>query len=188
MSSHHIVRENQEPALFIQDPDALAFEKIQELLEWSPTVIVPYRHVATVGSWGIKLDVILCLPHDLEAARELLVTQMPLKLLSVNTRAEEFATAMSWLKRGGYRGLYVISHDAAIFDFSLWPPDFDVELFQQGRRWLHWRSDVFQKWYAAGVGLELRSSTGIERLSTNTDGLFSILRKGPLWIGEKFSD
>lgn len=33
MSSHHIVRENQEPALLIADAHAISFEKIQELLE-----------------------------------------------------------------------------------------------------------------------------------------------------------
>ena len=57
MSSHHFVKEDQEPALIIADASAVSFEKIQELLEWSPTVIVMESSLEMVLSWGIKMDV-----------------------------------------------------------------------------------------------------------------------------------
>ncbi|RZK41505.1 MAG: thiamine pyrophosphokinase, partial [Pedobacter sp.] len=40
MSSHHIVREKQEPALYIHQLGNFDEEKLGQLLEWSPTVLV----------------------------------------------------------------------------------------------------------------------------------------------------
>ena len=40
MSSHHIVRDDQEPALIIANGAACSSELVGQLLEWSPLVIV----------------------------------------------------------------------------------------------------------------------------------------------------
>ncbi len=40
MSSHHIVRDDQEPALIIANGEACSAELLGQLLEWSPLVIV----------------------------------------------------------------------------------------------------------------------------------------------------
>ena len=40
MSSHHIVRDDQEPALIIANGASCSNELLGQLLEWSPIVIV----------------------------------------------------------------------------------------------------------------------------------------------------
>ena len=57
MSSHHFVREGQEPALLILD--ALAFDIAGPLLEWAPLVVVAQSAVDEVMLWNIKMDVVL---------------------------------------------------------------------------------------------------------------------------------
>lgn len=186
MSSHHIVREDQEPALFLQDPEALSFEKIQELLEWNPTVLVPFRHAETVAAWGIKIDVVLVQPHESAQAQGLLHHQ-PLKIISVNNISEEFATVVFFLKGDAYKGVYVVSHDSLLFDVEPLPADFNVEIFQGGRRWLHVRKPVFEKWYPAGTRLTIRSSTGIQQQTTKADGLFEVQQPEAFWVGESIN-
>ncbi len=58
MSSHHIVRENQEPALLIQDFRALDKEMLSQLLEWSPTIITNEYSLDFLLSEEIKVDVV----------------------------------------------------------------------------------------------------------------------------------
>lgn len=58
MSSHHIVRENQEPALLIQDFKALDREMLNQLLEWSPTIIVDEYAVDFLLVEEIKIDIV----------------------------------------------------------------------------------------------------------------------------------
>ncbi|MFD2144372.1 hypothetical protein [Mucilaginibacter antarcticus] len=41
MSSHHIVREKQEPALLVLGLDGFDEEQLGQLLEWSPTLMAP---------------------------------------------------------------------------------------------------------------------------------------------------
>ncbi len=59
MSSHHFVKEQQEPAVFILNPSGINFESVASLLEWSPTLLVDQESVDLVLSWGIKIDVVL---------------------------------------------------------------------------------------------------------------------------------
>lgn len=59
MSSHHIVRDDQEPALIIANGAACGSELIGQLLEWSPLVIVLDSAIERVLELGIKVDVLL---------------------------------------------------------------------------------------------------------------------------------
>ena len=59
MSSHHIVRDDQEPALIIANGAACSPELLGQLLEWSPLVIVLDSAIERVLETGIKVDVLL---------------------------------------------------------------------------------------------------------------------------------
>jgi thiamine pyrophosphokinase len=59
MSSHHIVRDDQEPALIIANGASCNPELLGQLLEWSPLVIVLDSAMERVLELGIKVDVLL---------------------------------------------------------------------------------------------------------------------------------
>ncbi len=59
MSSHHFVRENQEPALIIANGAECSMDLLEQLLEWAPLVIVLDSAMDRVIELGIKVDVLL---------------------------------------------------------------------------------------------------------------------------------
>lgn len=59
MSSHHIVRDDQEPALIIANGESCSAELLGQLLEWSPIVVVLDSAITQVLELGIKVDVLL---------------------------------------------------------------------------------------------------------------------------------
>ncbi|MFM6982921.1 MAG: thiamine diphosphokinase [Chitinophagaceae bacterium] len=59
MSSHHVVREAQEPALIIANGESCRTELIGQLLEWSPFIVVLDGALERVLQLGIKFDVVL---------------------------------------------------------------------------------------------------------------------------------
>lgn len=59
MSSHHIVRDDQEPALIIANGEACSIELLNQLLEWSPLVVVLDSAIERVLELGIKVDVLI---------------------------------------------------------------------------------------------------------------------------------
>jgi thiamine pyrophosphokinase len=59
MSSHHIIREAQEPALIIANGEICSEELLNQLLEWSPFIVVLDGALDRVLELGIKFDVVL---------------------------------------------------------------------------------------------------------------------------------
>ena len=59
MSSHHIIREKQEPALIIANGESCSEEILGQLLEWSPFIVVLDGAMKRVQALGIKVDVLL---------------------------------------------------------------------------------------------------------------------------------
>src|SRR3954465_5486275 len=75
MSSHHIVREKQEPALLVLGLDHFSEEMLGQLLEWSPTVITTPLTAEQIDAFGIKVDMVIA--HEPDAA-----LQSDVKLIS----------------------------------------------------------------------------------------------------------
>jgi thiamine pyrophosphokinase len=59
MSSHHVVRDTQEPALIIANGAACSNELLNQLLEWNPIVMVLDGALDRVLELGIKIDIVL---------------------------------------------------------------------------------------------------------------------------------
>lgn len=59
MSSHHIVRDDQEPALIIANGAMCSEELLGQLLEWSPFIIVLDSAIERVMKLDLKVDVLL---------------------------------------------------------------------------------------------------------------------------------
>ncbi|WP_348798519.1 thiamine diphosphokinase [Flavobacterium adhaerens] len=81
MSSHHIVRDDQEPALIIANGAECNPELLGQLLEWSPLVIVLDSAIERVLKLGIKVDVLLGdFDHGFDP-EEYKETQYPLEIV-----------------------------------------------------------------------------------------------------------
>lgn len=59
MSSHHVVKEKQEPALIIANGADCEWDLLGQILEWSPFIIVLDGAVERVLKLGIHFDVVL---------------------------------------------------------------------------------------------------------------------------------
>ncbi|MBC7642598.1 MAG: thiamine diphosphokinase [Flavobacterium sp.] len=59
MSSHHIVRDDQEPALIIANGQECSADLLGQLLEWSPLVIVLDSAIERVMKLDLKVDVLI---------------------------------------------------------------------------------------------------------------------------------
>lgn len=84
MSSHHIVRDDQEPALIIANGEACTRELLDQLLEWSPLVIVLDSAIERVIQLGIKIDILIGdfdREFDFEKYKDL---QYPIEIIKVD--------------------------------------------------------------------------------------------------------
>lgn len=109
MSSHHIVRDDQEPALIIANGASCSEELIGQLLEWSPLVIVLDSAMDRVLELGIKIDVLLG-DFDCDFNPEIyLEKQYPLEIVHTpNQDKTDLDKAFDYLIAKGHKAVNVI--------------------------------------------------------------------------------
>ncbi len=157
MSSHHIVRDEQEPALIIFN-SAFDEQTIQGLLEWSPTVITKSDLVGALLPYGFKIDVVIGTTTEKDQVMSLLEHQQPFKYLSKNANDEDLLLAIYFLIASKYKAvnlLYPLNPES----MSLINPflnQLDLVFYDLGYKWIYSRSTTFSKWLAADSILKFR--------------------------------
>jgi thiamine pyrophosphokinase len=81
MSSHHVVREKQEPALIIANGASCSWETLGQMLEWSPYVMVLDGAVSRVLEMGIHFDAVLGDMDSVKGLDELKAARPELEIL-----------------------------------------------------------------------------------------------------------
>ena len=109
MSSHHIVRDDQEPALIIANGASCNFELLGQLLEWSPIVLVLDNAIERVLQLDIKVDVLLGDFDDDFNPEIYKEKQFPLEIVyTPNQDKTDLEKAFDYLIEKGHKAVNVI--------------------------------------------------------------------------------
>lgn len=109
MSSHHVVKDKQEPALIIANGESCSMELLGQLLEWSPTVLVLDGAAHRVEELGIKIDVLL---GDFDRIIDLAAfeqRQQPVRIIHTPDQdATDLEKSIEWLIQEGYPSANIV--------------------------------------------------------------------------------
>ncbi|KEO73366.1 hypothetical protein [Anditalea andensis] len=202
MSSHHFVKEQQEPALLILDTSA-TYESISPLLEWSPTVLVAEMAVDTVLSWGIKVDVILATFDYQKTNLHLLEEQYPVKFMAVQ-ECRYLEEGLHYLVASKHSAVNIIGYDhLKVLELEQFLDLIDLVVIDGTMRYFPVKQRGFRKWYAGvslhllapeGTLVEITSDERIQHIYITRDtfvrahGQVSFLAENMFWIGEMMTD
>ena len=189
MSSHHIVRDDQEPALIIANGEACSEELLGQLLEWSPLVIVLDAAIERVIKLGIKVDVLL---GDFD--KNLNVNfykekQYPLEIVHTpNQDKTDLEKAFDYLISKGHKSVNVIWATGRRSDHTITNIT-NIVAYRERLKIviLDDHSKVFllqkkyEKWYTANTNLSLIPVGKVEGITTQN--LFYSLTNEALTIG-----
>jgi hypothetical protein len=194
MSSHHFVKEGQEPALFLLD--AIAYDLVTPLLEWAPLVIVHEDVLDQVVLWGIKADVVILTTLSQNTAEEMLAHQLPVKFLQSGEN-EGFETSLNWLIQSGQRHVNVcaLNPDVLLPRARPFYSRIDIALLDNVTRWLCISSKKYSKWLQAGSMLTILVDTDFEvlegalersgnDLTVVRDSLIQLVSNEVFWVTE----
>lgn len=191
MSSHHIVRENQEPALVIFDAHAIPFEKVQELLEWMPMIAVLYTQVEIVLGWGIKIDVVLVPAGEETSWIERTKDQQPIEVISFQVTETPLHKTISFLQSRNIPAVNWLVGDTQLL-LRLTGFNGDTEVFMDNIRWSRVKSGRFEKWLPKGTVLHCFPKDACSeflnsRFSIEKDGVVGLNAGKLFWVGEELS-
>jgi len=185
MSSHHIVRDNQEPALLIL-ATRTPFEIVQQLLEWSPSIMVSESQLDTVIRWGIKIDIVLFKEENKEAIIEKLVEQFPVKLITYKADGDPLQAGLQFLKAGKYPSVNILADHPNVFSHLIsFQSEMDIVVIQDHIRWSLIRSGYFEKFLADDAMLFTLEDNVSKMISPDVDHKIRIKKDHFFWIGEK---
>ena len=189
MSSHHIVRDDQEPALIIANGAACSKELLGQLLEWSPLVIVLDNAIERVFELGIKVDVLLGdfdRGFDPEYYKE---KQYPLEIIhKPNQEKTDLEKAFDYLIEKKHQAANVIWATGRRADHTItnlttivnYRHKLKIVLLDDHSK-VYLLPTKFEKWYPANTVISLIPVGEVSDIST--ENLFYPLQKENLRMG-----
>lgn len=189
MSSHHIVRDDQEPALIIANGAACSIELLNQLLEWSPLVIVLDSAIDRVLELSIKVDVLL---GDFDRGfqpEEYHEKQYPLEIVyAPNQDKTDLEKAFDYLIEKGHKAVNVVWATGRRIDHTLhnltiaatYQQQLKIVFFDDYSK-VFLLPKKYQKWYAKDTIISLIPIGTVENIIT--DNLFYPLQNENLDLG-----
>jgi thiamine pyrophosphokinase len=190
MSSHHIVKEKQEPALLIINLAGFDEEHLGQLLEWSPTVVVSDMIIDEVLSLGIKVDAVLTSEDNSWAfAQE--------HILQINYTENALNGGLNYFVNEGYPAVNVIDDKFSFSNYSSFVSQIDLVIFNSEQK-IYPIYSGFSKWQKANEEIEILYPQDVNDLSftgldltkenlfkTQKDGFYSFTFSKPyIFIAE----
>lgn len=194
MSSHHFVREGQEPALFIAE--IVPFAAAEGLLEWSPKVLAGINALDLALSWGIKVDVVFT--DSISEADQMLQGAFPIDIVPVPNGESMLATGLNYLSGKNEKAVNVLTADP-IQSRQIaenYADEMNVVLWSDYAKWT-FHAKPFQKWLMKGSGFYLYKTQREQHFKVDgailsqsdytveNDGIIQIFSDFPYWVVEK---
>jgi len=193
MSSHHIVRDEQEPALIIANGQSCSFELMGQLLEWSPVVMVLDGAIHRVLDLGIKLDIVLGDFDKTENWDELLANQQPVEVVHTpDQNKTDLEKGLDFLIAKGHKAVNILwatgkradHHINNLSTIAKYKDQITIVMLDDHSRIFN-LPNQFTKWYAANQNISLIPLGSVFGLTTK--GLSYNLHNEDLHLGQRTS-
>lgn len=108
MSSHHFVKEKQEPALFIFSEESLDLNLLGQLLEWSPYIVVDEHSLYILNHEPIKIDLVIQRDLSDEEIHTWIEHQSDIRTIPLNTTEEKLEFVLNLLEKENHSAISFI--------------------------------------------------------------------------------
>lgn len=193
MSSHHIVRDEQEPALIIANGQSCSFELMGQLLEWSPVVMVLDGAIHRVLELGIKLDIVLGDFDKSENWDELLANQQPVQVVHTpDQNKTDLEKGLDFLIAKGHKAVNILwatgkradHHINNLSTLAKYKDQITIVMLDDHSKIFN-LPNQFTKWYPANQNISLIPLGSVFGLTTK--GLTYNLQNEDLHLGIRTS-
>ncbi|MFY8022206.1 MAG: thiamine diphosphokinase [Bacteroidia bacterium] len=193
MSSHHIIRDGQEPALIIANGESCSRNLLDQLLEWSPIVMVLDGAIDRVIPLGIKIDILAGDFDRNKDPKEILNTQHQVEIIHTPDQDKtDLEKGIEILLSRGHQAINIIwatgrRADHTINNMTLlarYKDKANLVIYDDYSKIFLLRNQ-FTKWYTAGTPISLVPIGEVKGIQTT--GLLYNLNNENLNLGYRTS-
>jgi hypothetical protein len=192
MSSHHFVKEKQEPALYIHSEKFLNTELLGQLLEWCPYVIVDEHALFILNHEPIKIDLVVQQELSDTDIADWTASQSDLKILRIEKGKDKLSSLLQYLEKENHFAISLLACSDEHFQ-AIQTSNFNLDIIQYTDAYKgFFIEDKFSKWKEKDSIIEIFN----EEASTKNlirhpkgwkvieDGLVEIVVKSKTYIKE----
>jgi hypothetical protein len=194
MSSHHFVKEGQEPALFILK--SISIHAVEPLLEWVPLIMVADHTLETIIPWGIKIDVVIQQEYSFDTLKEVVKDQEPIHILSAHN--DILLAGLQFLTHNKNSSVNIICTptEEILSKIKKLGHSLQVDVYDEKEKWSLIGTGNFEKWLPAGAVIAIKQSQdsffqteGLTQKGMHWEagsaGLIKIKASSPFWVAEE---
>ncbi|MTI20212.1 hypothetical protein E1176_04195 [Fulvivirga sp. RKSG066] len=192
MSSHHVIRDNQEAAVFLYDHTSCDSEILGSALEWSPLIITTENSAEFLLRSGIKIDVVLIKSIGIE-------TNSAYEYTTHNIEDSYLGSGLRLLTDKNHKAVYIFgsldSLDLEVIESS----GLVISIIDRKRKWSFIKKGKINKWLPDGAKLYIKSTAKIASegvyqsvdvpnlIKIDKEGLVKLKSDQGFWLGEDIS-
>ena len=173
MSSHHIIRENQEPALVLLKSTNEEF--LGQLCEWSPKIYCHYLLLDWIKDIQIKVDVIFGPSEFRSTSLESMKDQIPIDYLELD-KSDDLRILTKSIDN---RSIHLLGDNPAILNQSV--SNKEIILYNEMFKAFHIKGK-WQKWKNEGEKFNLSSSPDKTSNLILLESEYSVIESGLITI------
>lgn len=201
MSSHHVIRENQEAAIFLVNRESIVKEVLENFFEWSPLILTGEECFDLFRDWGIKADALICENGFEENFETEIALQQPLDVIKIKNKSHLITDGLSYLRSKKCPAVNVFLDNDTLFSerWVVKDKSMAVAAIRGDKRGVFIRAGLYEKWLPAASSLILKPlftdqvfifkyHNGYSwKQKLNTEMVINIDREGPFVINSRQS-
>ncbi|MCP4521610.1 MAG: hypothetical protein GY827_07965 [Cytophagales bacterium] len=191
MSSHHIVKDDQEPALFIAKAhNSEDYQLISQLLEWSPVVLIEEKMFDFAEQWQIKTDIVFCSEEKAENIKEQVAHQFPIEVLALDKTKSTLENVLQKLDQRNQKAVNIFwqgFNERFLLAITHLIKDYKVTLYDTQQSAFYCPQGSWEKWLPkGGIYQVIDLDNQPIQIICDKDGIQRVEREQAFWIIEIF--
>lgn len=185
MSSHHFVKEKQEPALLILSDSSFENDVLAQLLEWSPIVIVEDKCLMQLNHEPIKIDYVLQTDLALEEIESWISFQDNVRIIDSSKSANKIKFLIDILEREDNQALSIIGHSTNQEEI-LKSDEFKMNIiFYSNEYKTYTKYEHFKKWKEIGSLFDIIAENISTKNLLQENSLYKVMEDGTVEINSR---
>ncbi len=185
MSSHHFVKEKQEPALLILSDSSFEKDILEQLLEWSPIVIVEDKCLLQLNHEPIKIDYVLQTDLKLEEIESWISFQDNVRIIDSSNAVNKIKFLINILEREDNQALSIIGH-SPIQEEVLKSDEFKMNIiFYSNEYKTYIKYEHFKKWKEIGSLFDIIAENISTKNLLQENSLYKVIEDGTVEINSR---
>jgi thiamine pyrophosphokinase len=174
MSSHHIIRDKQEPALVVANGAACSEALLGELLEWSPYILALDGALPRLTALGIKVDEVLGDFDSMPLWEQETALQQPIRVVHApNQDKTDLEKGLDFLLEEGHQAANIVwatgrradHHFANLSNMVKYTGRLNLNMLDDFSR-IYPLPRHFRKWYPKGTVISLLPMGRVDGIHT----------------------